>query len=214
MQRSIVVVDDHILIAKALTGILERFERYSVLYEVENGKKLVERFQQGRNIPDIVLLDINMPEMDGYETAKWIKENHKDVLILALSMHDEETALIKMIRCGANGYLLKNTHPSDLEKALDSLVEKGYYYPDWLTHKVFSKLSDDRPAKPDYVLNEKEILFLNYAATELTYKEIGDKMDLKPRAVEYYRDGLFEKFGLRTRVGLVIHALRNEIIKL
>jgi DNA-binding NarL/FixJ family response regulator len=216
MEYSIVIVDDHVLISKALTGIIEKFRRYKVLYEVENGKKLVEMLQKGKNVPDIVLLDINMPVMDGYETAKWLKEHYPDVLILALSMQDQEDTLIKIIRCGAKGYLLKNIHPMELEKALDALIEKGYYYPDWMTHKVLMSISKakENTGGENIVLNAKEIEFLNYAATELTYKEIGDKMNLKPRAVEYYRDGLFEKFGLRTRVGLVMYALRNNLIKL
>ncbi|SKC58572.1 response regulator transcription factor [Ohtaekwangia koreensis] len=216
MQHSVVVVDDHILIAEALTGIIEKFRRYKVLYEAENGKMLIDKFQQAVNIPDIVLVDINMPVMDGFETATWLTQNHPGIRILALSMQDEEETLIKMIRCGAKGYLLKNVHPTELEKALDALVDKGYYYPDWIAHKVLMSLSNEKETTTatKIQLNDREMDFLRYAATELTYKEIAEKMFCSPRTVESYRDNLFEKFGLKTRVGLVMYALRNGLIKL
>lgn len=216
MQHSVVVVDDHVLIAEALTGMINKFKRYTVLYEADNGKTLVERFKQPINIPDIVLVDINMPVMNGFETAQWLTQNHPGIRILALSMQDEEETIIKMIRCGAKGYLLKNVHPGELEKALDALMDRGYYYPDWIAHKVLLSLSSEKetPATPKITLNDREKDFLRYAATELTYKEIAEKMFCSPRTVESYRDNLFEKFGLKTRVGLVMYALRNGLIEL
>lgn len=216
MQHTIVLVDDHILIAEALSGIIEKFRRYTVLYEVENGKRLIERFSQPKNIPDIVLLDITMPVMDGFATAAWLKEHHPEVLVLALSMQDEEDTLIRMIRCGARGYLLKNIHPPELEKALDAVVEKGYYYPDWMTHKVLRSIANEKEGEVSekILLSDRELEFLYLAASELTYKEIGEKMFCSPRTVESYRDGLFQKFGLKTRVGLILYALRKGYIKL
>jgi DNA-binding NarL/FixJ family response regulator len=214
MQHTIAIADDHILIAKALTGIIENFSQYEVLYEVEHGKALIEKLKQPKNIPDIVLLDVNMPVMDGFETAKWLKQHHPEISILALSMQDDEQVLIKMIISGASGYLLKNVHPAELEKALDTLMSKGFYYPDWATSKLLHRIRDDSDTSPSIKLNDREIEFLHYAATELTYKEIAEKMYCSPRTVESYRDSLFEKFNLKTRVGLVVHALKNNIIKL
>lgn len=214
MPHSIVIVDDHTLIAEALTSIIEKFSGYQVLYEVENGKALRERFKTPKNIPDIVLLDINMPVMNGFETAEWLAQNHPSVRIMALSMQDEEESLIKMIRCGARGYLLKNIHPVELEKALDTILEKGCYYPEWVTHKVIMNMTEEKQKAARPVINDRELEFLNYAATELTYKEIGEKMFCSPRTVEGYRDNLFEKFGVKSRVALVIYALKNQFIKL
>jgi len=107
MKYSVVIVDDHILIAKAITSIIANFSAFEVLYECENGKELQEKFKSPKNIPNIVLLDISMPVMDGFETAKWLKSNHPETLIMALSMQDDEQSLIKMIKNGAKGYLLK-----------------------------------------------------------------------------------------------------------
>lgn len=214
MRYSIAIADDHLLIAKALSGIIENFDRYEVLYEVENGKALIEKFKQPKNIPDLLLLDINMPVMDGFETAQWLKQHHPEILILALSMQDDEKVLIKMIRSGARGYLLKNVHPSELEKALDMLVMKGFYYPDWATNKLLHNLAIDEKDKDENKLNNREIEFLQYAATEFTYKEIAEKMFCSPRTVESYRDALFEKLKMKTRVGLVVYGIKAGIIKI
>lgn len=210
MKHSIVIVDDHLLIAKALTGIIENFKQYEVLYECENGEELQDKFRIKANVPSIVLLDISMPVMDGFATALWLREQHPEVLVMALSMQDDEQSLIKMIRCGARGYLLKNVHPAELEKALDSLAKNGMYYPDWVTSKVFLSLADNNKDKvAASVFTEREKELLQYSVTEMSYKEIGEKMHCSTRTVESYRDNLFEKLGLKSRVGLAVYAIKN-----
>ena len=210
MKNSIVIVDDHTLIAQALKGIIANFEQFEVLYECENGQALIEKLKVKSNIPTIVLLDISMPIMDGFETAKWLKENHPEVLIMTLSMQDDEQSVIKMIKNGANGYLLKNTHPAELEKALLKLVTDGFYYPDWASRMVFASLNEDKKATLNTLkLTDRETEFLKYTVTEMNYKEIAEKMFCSPRTVESYRDSLFEKLELKTRVGLAVYALKN-----
>ncbi|MEJ5994730.1 response regulator transcription factor [Pedobacter sp. Du54] len=206
MKNSIVIVDDHILIAKAIASILSNFTQFEVLYECENGKELQEKCKIPGNVPNIVLLDISMPIMDGFETAKWLKMNHPEVLIMALSMQDDDQSLIKMIKCGAKGYLLKNVHPAELENALNNLIRAGFYYPDWATAKVFESLSNELVKNP---LNDREIEFLRHCVTEMSYKEIAEKMCCSTRTVEYYRNTLFERFGLKSRVGLAVYAIKN-----
>jgi DNA-binding NarL/FixJ family response regulator len=210
MKHSIAIVDDHILIAKALAGIIENFAAFEVLYECEHGKALQEKLSNKKNVPDIVLLDISMPVMDGFETALWLKESHPEVLIIALSMQDDERSLIKMVKSGANGYLLKNVHPLELENALTTLVKNGFYYPNWAANKVFSSLGSASSAKNQIInITEREKEFLQYSVTEMSYKEIAEKMFCSPRTVESYRDSLFEKLGLKTRVGLAVYAMKN-----
>jgi DNA-binding NarL/FixJ family response regulator len=216
MKYTIAIADDHLLIAKALTGIIESFKNFEVLYEVEHGRALLDKLTVKKNIPDIVLLDISMPVMDGFATAEWLREHHPSILILALSMQDDDESLIKMIKAGARGYLHKNVHPAELEKALETLVSKGMYYPDWATSRVFLKMA--APEKPDplsgFSFTEREKEFLQHACTELTYKEIGEKMFCSPRTVESYRDALFEKLNIKTRVALALFAVKSGIVKL
>lgn len=208
MKNSIVIVDDHVLIAQALKGIISNFDQFEVLYECENGKALQDKFKT-RVIPAIVLLDISMPIMDGFETAHWLKENHPEVLILTLSMQDDEQSVIKMIKNGSHGYLLKNAHPAELEKALTRLVNEGYYYPDWASRMVFNSLNQNQKLNTSIQLSDREKEFLYYSVTEMSYKEIAEKMYCSPRTVESYRDSLFEKLELKTRVGLAVYALKN-----
>ncbi len=210
MKNTIAIIDDHVLIAKALTGIIENFKQFEVLYECENGKVLQEKLAIEKNIPDIVLLDISMPVMDGFDTAKWLKETYPQILIMALSMQDDEQSLIKMIKNGANGYLLKNVHPTELEKALDALVKNGNYFPDWATSKVFMSISNEpKPIVNNINITEREKEFLQFSITEMSYKEIAEKMYCSPRTVESYRDSLFEKLDLKSRVGLAVYAIKN-----
>lgn len=208
MKNSIVIVDDHVLIAQALKGIISNFEQFEVLYECENGKVLQDKLKLGV-IPTIVLLDISMPIMDGFETADWLKENHPEVLIMTLSMQDDEQSVIKMIKNGSHGYLLKNAHPAELEKALTRLVNEGYYYPDWASRMVFNSLNQSQKLDASIKLSDREKEFLYYSVTEMSYKEIAEKMYCSPRTVESYRDSLFEKLELKTRVGLAVYALKN-----
>lgn len=210
MKTRIVIVDDHILIAKALSGILANFKQFEVLYECENGKELQEKCGHPKNIPDVVLLDISMPIMDGFETAAWLKQNHPDLLVMALSMQDDEQSLIKMIKSGAKGYLLKNVHPTVLADALDHLVKNGYYYPEWAASKVFSSLSNtNQTSNKKDLFNNREKTFLRFTVTEMSYKEIANQMNCSTRTVEGYRDSLFEKLELKTRVGLAVYAIKN-----
>lgn len=210
MKHSIVIIDDHILIAKALTGIIGNFPQFEVLYECENGKVLQEKLTIKKNIPDIVLLDISMPVMDGFETAKWLKETHPSIFIMALSMQDDEQSLIKMIKCGASGYLLKNVHPTELERALNALIQNGSYYPDWATSKVFKSLTNEHTDPKNSIhFTDREKELLQFSISEMSYKEIAEKMFCSVRTVESYRDTLFEKLDLKSRVGLAVYAIKN-----
>lgn len=217
MKHAIVIVDDHILIAKAIGSILANFEQFEVLYECENGKELQNRLAAQEKVPDVVLLDISMPVLDGFETAKWLKTNYPQVLIMALSMQDDDRSLIRMIKSGAKGYLLKNVNPTELEEALNHLILFGYYYPEWAASKVFASIGND--VLPEEVANleiqfsEKEKDFLRYAVTEMTYQEMAEAMCCSRRTIESYRDSLFAKLDLKTRVGLAVYAMKNSYDK-
>ncbi|WP_213277979.1 response regulator transcription factor [Chryseobacterium indologenes] len=209
MKKSIVIVDDHILIAKALEGIIGNFNEFEVIYVCENGKDLIQKIEEGNTIPDIILLDISMPIMDGFETAVWLTKNHPPIKIMALSMQGDDNSVIKMIKSGAKGYLLKNTHPRDLETALTRLNSDGFFYPDWASKIIFSNLNKETESEIAVRISDREKEFLKYTVTELSYKEIADRMCCSPRTVESYRDQLCEKLDLKTRVGLAVFAIKN-----
>lgn len=207
MKKTIVIVDDHILIAKAISSIILNFKQFEVLYVCENGRDFQEKIKKNA-VPDIVLLDIGMPIMDGYETAKWLKEEHPNTLVMALSMQDDEQSLIKMIKNGAVGYMLKNSHPKELETALNGLVTQKRYFPDWATSKILSSVGNDS-IHNKILFTDREIEFLKYSTTEMNYREISEQMFCSPRTIENYRDSLFEKLELKSRVGLAVYALKN-----
>ncbi|MEA5459907.1 response regulator transcription factor [Arcicella sp. LKC2W] len=215
MKYKIVIADDHALVAKALAGLIQRMDNYEVMYEVENGVELIQQFKL-HLIPDIVLLDINMPEMDGYETALWLKNNYPDVKVLALSMYDKEEAIVEMLRNGAKGYLLKGCRPSELTLALDSIIQKGFYYTEYITDKLLKSLNPEQVKNPllELGLNDRELEFIKMACTELTYTEIANKMCCSPRTIDGYREQVFQKISVKSRVGLAVEAIRLGIVVL
>jgi DNA-binding NarL/FixJ family response regulator len=210
----IALVDDHSLLRMGLASLVES-QGNTVLFEADNGKEFIEKLDAG-NLPHLVLMDINMPEMDGFETTQWLKQNHPQVHVLALSMYDNETSIIRMLKCGAKGYILKDSEPAELKTAIDDIISKGFYYSDLVSGKLMhaiNKLDDDTDDLKNLVpLNERETDFLKYACTEMTYKEIADKMFVSPRTIDGYRDALFEKLKLKTRVGLVMYAIKHGIV--
>ena len=210
----VAVADDHTLMRKALAKLISSFESYAVLFEADNGKEVKDQLSN-HVIPDIVLLDVNMPGLDGYETAKWIYKNYPQVKVLALSMFSDENIIIRMLRLGAKGYIMKNVEPEELKLALDSIIKKDFYLSDYISGKIISGLHRDidHPEEP-VVLNDKEKEFLQLVCSELTYKDIAVKMFVSPRTVDDYRNSLFEKLKVKTRVGLVMYAIRNGLVDL
>lgn len=206
----VVLVDDHILLRNGLRGLIESFNNCTVLFEANNGVDFINKLKT-EGVPDIVLMDINMPEMDGYETAVWIKDNRPQLKVLALSMYDNENAIIRMLRAGVKGYILKDCDPSELRHAINSIVNTGFYYTENVTGKLISIVSKK---DNEDELNEREIAFLKLVCSELTYKEIADKMYKGVRTIDGYRDALFDKLNVKTRVGLVLYAIKNGIVSL
>lgn len=215
-MANIALVDDHVLLRNGLAGLVKSLG-HEVMFEADNGKNLIEKLRSN-STPEIILLDINMPEMDGYETVKWLKKNHPAIKVLALSMYDNETAIIRMLKYGAKGYILKDSDPIQLKNAIDELVKKGFYYSELVSGKLISAISKMDPDGDDSEdlnhLSEREKDFLRHSCSELTYKEIADKMYVSPRTIDGYRDALFEKLQVKTRVGLVIYAIKNGLVDL
>jgi len=198
-KPGVALVDDHVLLRSGLAGLIRSFGLYDVLFEACGGLDLIRQLQHSR-CPDVVLLDINMPEMDGYETAGWLRHHYPDIRVLALSMYDTESSIVRMLKNGAKGYVLKDADPNELKMALESIINKGFYA--------------GHHCRPMLVFNQRELEFMRLVCTEWTYKEIADRMYLSPRTIDGYRDALFEKLNVRTRVGLAMFAVRSGIVNI
>ena len=211
-QIQVAIADDHTLLRKALGKLIGSFDDYMVLFEADNGREIKNKIAQ-HVIPDLVLLDVNMPEMDGFETAGWLNKNYPKIKVLALSMFSDEKTIIKMLRLGAKGYILKNIDPDELKNALDSVMKKNFYLSDYISGKIISGLHKDvdRVDEPG-PLTQREKDFLRLICTEITYKDIAAKMYVSPRTVDEYRNNLFEKLKVKSRVGLVMYAIRNGLV--
>lgn len=213
------LVDDHNLLRTGLAGVLDKLD-YKVIMESENGRQFIDKLDT-ENLPDVVLMDINMPEMDGFETTLWLKKNHPLVKVLALSMFDDENSIIRMLKNGARGYILKDSRAAELKAAIEAVVHKGFYYSELVSGSLLHSLhqdgdEDDNDNDSDLQkvlkLKPRDIEFLKLVCTELTYKEIAERMFLSPRTIDGYRDDLFQELGVKSRVGLVIFAIKNGIV--
>lgn len=211
-KYKVAIVDDHDLFAGSLEGLINSFPTFITIYHLRNGRELQKKLAINDDIPDVVLLDINMPVMDGFETAEWLSETHPEIKFLVLTMEDEETNIIKMLRLGAKGYLLKDIQPEILNTALHEVVTKGYYYSKKVSDTLVQSLQPENPKQIE--LKDNELTFMKLACSEMTYKEIAVIMNLSPKTIDGYRQDLFNKYEIKNRVGLVIFALKNNLIKI
>lgn len=214
-KKYVAIVDDHAMFRKSLTVLINLFAGYEVLFDAANGKDMMAQLKP-KQLPDIILMDIAMPLMDGYASASWLRDNYPGIKVLALSTMDAETSIIKMIKSGAKGYILKDADPTELKQAFEEVTERGYFYNELITRKVMNSinhLSESKNSPGIFAnLSSRELEFLKFVCTELTYKEIADKMCISVRTAEGYRDALCEKLNLKTRIGLAMYAIKNQLV--
>jgi DNA-binding NarL/FixJ family response regulator len=203
------IVDDHTLFRNGVAALMAEFEELDIVFEAENGLQLQQVLGK-HTPPDVILMDINMPVMDGYESTKWLRKNHPRIKVLALSMFEDDKAVIQMIKNGAGGYILKESRPRDLLAAIIGIHEKGIFINEMVSGKLLRSVADTEDL-PD--ISKKELEFLKLSCSELTYKEIADQMFVSPRTVDNYRESLFLKLNLKSRTGLVLYAIQNGIVK-
>ncbi len=212
-MTTVAIADDHHLIRQALIELINRFEGFHVIFDAPDGGQFLAKFKENP-VPDIALIDINMPILDGYKTTEFISQNYPTVKPIALSVDDNEESIIKMLRLGAKGYILKDTDTSDFNLALNEIKNRGYYHSDLVSNTLLKSLKPLNGQKQSFQLHfqAREEEFIHLACTELTYKEIADKMSVSPRTVDGYRESLFVKLDVKSRVGLVLFAIRNKIV--
>ena len=218
MQNELIkvaMVDDHILLRNALTSLVNNTNICTVIFEANNGKELIEKIKSGK-IPDVIILDLNMPEMNGQETAVYLQEHFPNIKVLMLTMYDSELALIRLLKAGVKGFMKKDIHPTELIAAIESVHKQGYYYSAQTSSKLaglFRDSNDNTKSFDKIMMSDTELNFMELVCTELTYKEIASNLKLNPRAIDGIRDNLFTKLDIKSRVGLAMYSIKHGIVQ-
>lgn len=213
----IALVDDHTLFRKGLISLVEMLEdNIEILFEADNGLEM-QRKLDAANLPDIILMDINMPGMDGFESVTWLKKIYPSIKVLVISMVEQEESVIKMLKLGVKGYLGKDVEPQELNNALTAIRSKGFYYTDFITGKLVHTLQTEAEnllTELKINLNEKEKKFMQLVCTELNFNEIAKEMFMSPRTIEGYKYTMMQKTDVKSRVGLALYAVKHGLVKL
>ena len=211
----LIIADDHEIFMDGLALMLSRQKDIILLGQASNGKELVELTEQHN--PDVIITDIKMPVMDGIQASKLILKKQPDVKIIALSMFDEETLIVDMLEAGAKGYLLKNADKQEILDAIETVYEDKTYYCHHtsarLTNMIVKSNFNPYKKKEPVSFNEREIEIIKLICQQNSSKEISDKLYLSSRTVEGYRTKILEKMNARNTVGVVVYALKHNLIE-
>ena len=206
---TIALADDHTMFRKGLAHLINMESDMEVVAEAGNGIELLENIAKLKLPPDLCILDVNMPKMDGREAIIHLRKEYPTIRVLVLSMADHEHILIEMLRQGAGGYLLKEDDPAEMKQAIRSIYKHKYYHSDLVSGRMINWIQKDGEASG--TLSDREREFLRLCVSELVYKEIAVQMGVSTRAVHSYRDQLFQKLDLKSRIGLALYALKVGI---
>jgi len=214
LKYNIAIADDHLLVRKGLLSLIKSFDDFEVVFEADDGTGVVENISNGK-VPDLIILDINMPKMDGYKTAQWLRENYPQSRILAVTMHSDKYSVIHMLRCGINGYISKTAEPHELKKACLAVIKNGFYLPDDMSGAIINEISKvGAQHKPADDIGARELQFLELLAKGMSYKEIASKMYLSPRTLDDYKRSISKKTGIKNRIELVSFAIKNGLVNI
>lgn len=208
------IADDHKIFRNGLKATMEDYPGFELVVEASNGKQLIA--QLGDVTPDVILMDIKMPEMDGIQATAAVKQRYPGIKVLALSMFNEDKYIVDMMKAGASGYLLKNAEPEEIIDAITTVYQKDYYFNEHLSVTLIKQLAGSSQSGGNALsladFNEREIEILRLVCQEYSNQEIAEKVFLSVRTVEGYRARLFEKTRSKNLVGLVIFAVKTGII--
>ncbi len=211
MKHKIAIVDDHTLLSQAIGNLIESFDDFETDGIFHNGQELINALKNKTIQPEIVLMDVNMPVLNGIETTKILTKEFPSLLVLALSVDEDENTIIQMLKSGAKGYLSKDIQKDMLHLALTNTLQQGFFHTQNVTDALLGSLKKKNELED---LKEREIEFIQLACTDLTYKEIAEKMFLSPKTIDNYRDAVFSKLNIKNRVGLVLFAIKTGIYRI
>ena len=212
------LVDDHTLFRKGLISLIKMVcSDCEIIFEADNGNDLQLKLNK-ETAPDIILMDVNMPFMDGFATVEWLNKNYPLIKVLVVSMMTKEDSIVRMLKLGVKGYLCKDVEPNELGEALNAIMDKGFYYTDFITGKLVHSLQNIDAQNDKHsgirLMNDREKDFLKLACSELTYNQIAAQMYLSPKTIDGYRDALFEKLQVKSRVGMALYAVKYGLVQL
>lgn len=214
MKRiKIAIVDDQQLFRRGLKSLISEFNEMQVILEAENGKDFIDKLE--KKLPDVVLLDLEMPEMDGPQTLAYVKAKHPEMRVLILTMHNEESIIAHMVENGAHGFLLKNDPIETIIDAIHSVIDTGYFFDDRVSRALLTRLITGEKIKPKFTrvaLSEREIQIIQLICEEHTNKEIAEKLNLSVRTVDGHREQILEKINAKNTVGIVMYAVKNGLV--
>lgn len=213
----VAIADDQVLFRKGMVAIVNSFEGMRISIEADNGRALLDALATAQPLPDVVLLDLSMPELNGVETTKLIHKTYPDLKVIILSVYSEDRFVTHLMDLGVNAYLFKNVEPSEVERAIRAVTETDFYFNEAflaaLKNRMLAKkprrlLTDDLPA----TLTTREIEVLNLICKQMTAPEIADQLNLSIRTVDGHRANLLEKTNSRNTAGLVLFAIKNRLL--
>jgi len=213
MNIKVGIVDDHQLFSKSLSLLLTNFKGVEVIFSAHDGLDLKDKIKKLSRLPDIILVDVEMPNMNGVETTKWLRQTHPSIRLIALSMNGKEETILQMIYAGCCSYLLKDVDSYELERALKEVYANNYYNSE-LGKGNLGQLLLTNQGTVVIQFNDKEKEFLQHATSDLTYKQIATLMKVSERTIDGYRESLFTKFRVQSRTGMVLEALRRGLVKI
>jgi DNA-binding NarL/FixJ family response regulator len=209
----IAIAEDHTIVRKALVSMLNEDPHMEVVYDATDGEALIDYVDAQKEKPDVCMLDINMPKKDGHETLKYLKAKYPDMRFLILTQHEHELVIIRMLRAGANAYVLKDSEPDELKRAIRTIMKQPYFQSRLISGHLHAMVQGKKDHEhPE--LTDTEMEFLRHCCSELGYKEIAALMNISERKIDYFRDSLFAKLHTQSRTGLALYALRLGLVKL
>ncbi len=212
---NILLVDDHDIVRDGIKALLEDEIGFTIVSEAESGEEAVAACREYD--VDLVIMDINMPEMNGIESTKQIKEEFEEIKVLALTMMDEDQHIRKMIEAGASGYILKSSNKIELIDAITTILDGQHYFSDDATHSVMMDLvkgkTEDESSDPGQ-LTDREIEVLELIVEQYTNQQIADELYISIRTVDAHRRNLLQKTGAKNTAGLVTYAIKHDLVEI
>ncbi|MBK9146686.1 MAG: response regulator transcription factor [Flavobacteriales bacterium] len=220
MKHRVALVDDHHLVRAGLAATVNSFSEYQVILEAAHGGELIAGLETTSEPPELAIVDLNMPVMDGWATIAWLNEHRPDILPMALTFEASDEAILRAVRAGARGYLLKSTRPEVLKLALDSIRLTGYYTSETVQESLERNPDKLTPSERQRAalmarLTQREMTLLRLVCDEreFTYEQMADTMGIHRRSIDYLRSQLFEKLGVKSKTGLVLFAMRWDLLE-